>query len=133
MDNLVDGVGGDSGLEGCCCEVEDFSCKTADLAHTLLLSLVEDGDLVPAHKDLFGSGDTISGVIGTWDVCGHFAAGREGVQRPQGTRVWEGREGVVLAGGWVWFRNDTWNEEIAERITCGFVRLFVITLEKEGN
>lgn len=52
MHNVVDVVGRHSGLSGSGGNVEDFTGEAADLAHALLLRLVEDRNLVPANKDL---------------------------------------------------------------------------------
>lgn len=52
MNNLVDVIGGDTGLGLAGGNIQHLTCKPADLAHTILLLLCEDLDPVPASKDL---------------------------------------------------------------------------------
>ena len=132
MHNLIYIISRDSGLGGGGSNVEHLTREAADLAHTLLLCLVEDGDLVPSNKDLFGSRNAIFRVIGSRDVCWYFTARRQRVRRPQRSGIRESRERVVLAGGCIWFRNNIWRKEFAERITRRFVRLLVLALSRHG-
>lgn len=72
VDDFVNRVSGDAGLQGSGGNVEDLTGEAADLAHAFLLGLVEDGDLVAANKDLLGTRDAILCVVGTLDVCWQF-------------------------------------------------------------
>lgn len=51
--DLVNVVGRHTRLSSSGSKIQDFTGESADFAHALLLSLVEDGDLVPANEDLF--------------------------------------------------------------------------------
>jgi hypothetical protein len=76
VNDLVDVVGSNTRHGGASGNVQDLACQSADLAHTFLLGLVENGDLVLADKDLLGARDTIFGVVGARDVFGDLALGR---------------------------------------------------------
>jgi hypothetical protein len=113
MDNLVDLVGRDAGLQGSRSNVQDFSCQPADFPHLLLRRGVQEVDLVCA-QGAAGLGDAIGGVVWVGDRLGHFPLLRERVDRPQGAREGEGREGVVVAGLWIRFRHYFRREEVVE-------------------
>lgn len=82
VDDFVNVVGSDSRLEGGSGDVEDFTSQAADLAHALLLCLVQDRDLVTADKDLLRVGNAIVCVVGAHNVVWQLAAGRERVDGP---------------------------------------------------
>lgn len=117
MNDLIDVVGGNAGLSGASSKVQNLACQSADLAHTFLLGLVENGDLVLADEDLLRARDTIFGVVGARDVFGDLALRRQRVDGSEVASVLEGRERVVGAGCWVRFRNDFGSKQGAERVT----------------
>ena len=45
---LIDMIRGDTWLNLSCSDIENFSCKSADLAHTILLLLIQYSDRVAA-------------------------------------------------------------------------------------
>ena len=50
--DLVDVICGHTRLRSARCNVEHFATQPADLAHALLLLLIQDGDLIPVDEDL---------------------------------------------------------------------------------
>jgi hypothetical protein len=72
--------------------------------------------------------DTITGVIRVRDRLGDGSLGGERVDGPQGTPIREGRERVIVAGSWIWFRNYLRREKVGEDITL-LVGGLVLSLE----
>ena len=66
VDHFVEVVSSDPRLDLSGSNVEDFSSQSADFPHTILLLLVEDGDVVAAHELLLGPWYAICSVVGTW-------------------------------------------------------------------
>jgi len=56
-------------------EIENFPPQLAHLAHSFLLLLVEDGDLISADKHLLGSRYPVFGVVGMRYSVGYRSTG----------------------------------------------------------
>jgi hypothetical protein len=127
MHNLVNVVGCDTRLQFPGSGIQDLTGETANFAHSLLLLLIENGDIVTAHNLLLGARDTIAGVVRVGDRLGDCSLGGQRIDGPQGTCVGERRVRIVSAGGWIWFRNYFRRKDIGEEITL-FVDSLVLVL-----
>ena len=108
--------------------IQHLSRQPTNFPHTLLLLLIQNLNLRAALKRLLAMRYAIFPIIRVGYRFRYVAAGREGVDGAQGTGVGEGREGVVVSGGWIGFRDYFWGNEITEEITLGFVDCFVCAL-----
>jgi hypothetical protein len=52
VNDLVNVIGGHARLRFAGCDIEHFTCQSADLTHTILLFLREDLDLIPSSEHL---------------------------------------------------------------------------------
>jgi hypothetical protein len=73
---LIDVVGRNAGFCRPRRNVQHFTRQPTDLAHALLLLLVQHRDLVPVDKYLLGARYAILGVIGKLYALRDFAARR---------------------------------------------------------
>lgn len=130
VDDFIDIVGGDTGLQLPRSNIKDLSRHPAHLAHTVLLRLVQKSDIVSANKFLLGAGNAIFRVVRVRNRLRDSLLRRQRVNRSEGSGESEGRKRIVFPGCWVWFRNYFWREKVGEEITL-FVESFVITLRED--
>jgi hypothetical protein len=128
VDNLINVVCRDSGLQFASSEIQNLTSQSANLTHAFLLLLVQDSNIMAANELLLGTRDTIAGVVRVRDRLGNGSLGGERVDGSQGTAVREGRVRVIVAGSWIWFRNYLRREKVGEDITL-FVGGLVFSLE----
>lgn len=129
VDDLVNVVSGYTRLRRCSRNVQNLTRKSAHLAHTILLLLGENSNLVPVDKDLFGTRDAVLGIVWKLDALLHFALGRQRVYGTQGTGVGESREGVVVSSRWIRFRNYFRREDVGENTVLRLMRFLVLGLQ----
>jgi hypothetical protein len=130
VDHLVDMVRRSTRLHLPRSNIQDLARQTADLAHPILLLLIQDRDVVPAYKLLLGPREAVLRVVGMGDGFGNGPRRRQGVDGAQGAGVLEGGERIELSGGWVWFRNYLWREQVGEDITLRLVHGLVFALSR---
>ena len=73
MDNLIDIVRGNTGLDCLGRNILNFSSQLADLAHSLDLFCVEYADFVSPDEDLFRLWDPIFRIVRMRYGCWHLA------------------------------------------------------------
>jgi hypothetical protein len=108
--------------------IEHLSCQPTDLAHSILLLLVQDRNLIPPYEYLLGARYPIFCIVRMLDFRRYLSFWRQRVYRPQSARKRKGREGVVLAVCWVGFRDNIRWKEITERITLCLVDCLMVAL-----
>ena len=110
--------------------IKHLSSQATDLPHAFLLLLVQDGDIVSPDKLLLGSRNAILRVVGMGDGLRDGSRGGQRIDGSQGAGELVGGEGIVKTGGWIWFRNYLWREEVGEDITL-FMDGLVFALTRE--
>lgn len=102
VDELVDVIGGNARLSSGSGNIEDLSCKSAALSHSILARLVEDFDLVTVGERAAIPGVAVLPPHGVGDRLRQSSMRRQRVDRSQRARVGEVRERVVVTGSWIW-------------------------------
>lgn len=125
MHNLVNLVCRDARPDRCSGDIQHLSRQAADLSHALLALGVQLGNLVRPDERPALFGNAVLRVVGVRYRLGHLAPRRERVDWPQRAGEVEGREGVVVAGFWIWFRDDLGREEVAKNTVLLLVSVLV--------
>lgn len=86
---------------------------------------------MPTNELLLRAREAILRIVRVGDRLRDSPGGRQRVDRTEGAGELEGGEWIVLAGGWIRFRNDLWRKQAGEEITLRFVYGFVFALS--GN
>ena len=131
--NLVDGVRRDTRPDGGRGDVQYLSRQAAHLAHALDSLGVQQRNLVGPDERSAELGNAILRVVGPGYRGGELALGRQGVHGPQGAGELEGREGVEVAGSWIWLRHEIWREEVAQNTVLLLVGGLVRGLGNESQ
>jgi hypothetical protein len=126
--NIVNLVRRDARPNGSRCDVQHLSRQPAHLAHAVLGLGIQLGDLVGPDECPAEFGNAIFGVVGMRDRLGNLALRGEGVDWAQGTGEVEGREGVEVAGFWIWFRDDLGWKDVAQNTVLLLVGVLVRSL-----
>ena len=117
VDNFVNAISSHARLHLSRSNVDHFSSHPTNFPHGILLLGIEDCDLVPANKNLLGSGHAIFGIVGVGYSFGYCSSRRERIHRPQRASIRVCRERIVLAGRFINVRHNLWREEVVEQIT----------------
>ena len=114
VDNLVDLVCRDAWAQSCRSDIQNLSCQTAHLPHSILGLGIKQVDLVWAHVGTASLGNAVGRVVRVWDRVGDGSRVGERVDRSQGAREGKGREGVEIARLWIRFRYYFGRDEVVQ-------------------
>jgi hypothetical protein len=98
VDDLIDVIGGYARLGGGSGNVENLSCKSAALSHSILTRLVENFDLVTVGERAAVPGVAVLPPHGVGDRLRQSSVRRQRVDGSQRARVGEVGERVVVTG-----------------------------------
>lgn len=130
MHDLVNVVCGNTRPRLAGCNVQHFASQPADLAHALLLLLVQNGNLVPVDKDLLGVGYPIFRVVRQLYVLRYVSSRRERVDGSERAGIRKCGKRIEVTSRWVRVRNYFWSEDALEYTILRLVRLLMLRLAR---
>lgn len=101
--------------------IQHFSSYPTNLSHGVLTFFVEYSNLISTCERSLAVWDTISPIIGTFNVLGDLSVWGERVYRSERSSEGKGWEGIEETGIWVGFRDCLWSYKVTEEITLRFV------------